>query len=395
MRYRSAAESSPQCHNKTDMPHQQVLQPYPTRLQIFIRLAALALATIVLGAAAVVAAHHDSIVTATIYTALIAYLFVIHHHEFRHLLRRQAKPAEQLPEPDPESITPVTHIVTPLIRPEPIDQQVADLKLAEIGQLASGFAHHIRNPLNAVTNLAESTAGAAQDLETQVQHAQSMMSADQMDEILDLTSAIKDASNRTMNNALRADRVVQAMLALQRDSTRVTRPTDVSAIISQQVAVLQETPPEHLRGATITFSTAFAPELPSAPAIPEDLAQAIHNVLLNAAEAAVEKSDLNPQHQPTVTVTAVLDNNHIAVAITDNGYGISPDNLPNIFTPFFSTRPAQHNIGMGLAITLDIMRAHQGTIHAYSTPGISTTVTMEFPTPATCESHPSDSEDTR
>lgn len=103
--------------------------------------------------------------------------------------------------------------------------------------------------------------------------------------------------------------------------------------------------------------------------------QALDNIFRNATDAM---ADLSEDRQQLI-LTLTTANDWIKITIHDSGVGISPENLKNVFMPFYSSHPHAQHWGIGLSLTYKIIRAHEGTIEITSSPGIGTTVTLLLP----------------
>lgn len=103
--------------------------------------------------------------------------------------------------------------------------------------------------------------------------------------------------------------------------------------------------------------------------------QALDNIFHNAADAMISL----PVEDRKLSITLTTANNWITVSVVDSGVGISPDNLKNVFIPFYSSHPRAQHWGVGLSLTYKIMRAHEGNIDITSSPGTGTTVTLLLP----------------
>ena len=95
-------------------------------------------------------------------------------------------------------------------------------------------------------------------------------------------------------------------------------------------------------------------------------------ILVNSTEAVTENGEI-------LVRTFNPDNDSIVVEITDNGIGISKEDIPHIFEPFFSTKQEVHGIGLGLSITHGIIQSHQGKIQVKSEPRVGTTISIILP----------------
>jgi signal transduction histidine kinase len=129
----------------------------------------------------------------------------------------------------------------------------------------------------------------------------------------------------------------------------------------------------------IKLSVSLMPDPPLVLADPFQLQQVFINLLSNAEQAVA--------HQPgerRITVSSEVRGASFVVTISDSGPGISPDALPHIFNPFFTTKPRGAGTGLGLSISDGIVREHRGVLRARSEPGQGATFEVELPiTPAT------------
>jgi signal transduction histidine kinase len=106
------------------------------------------------------------------------------------------------------------------------------------------------------------------------------------------------------------------------------------------------------------------------------------NILVNAIDAVEEKRAHNQTQQPaTIRIrTAILSGDRVSIQISDNGSGIDPSIQKELFNPFFTTKPVGKGIGMGLAISYQIITAkHGGVLQCRSIPGANTEFTMQIP----------------
>ncbi len=104
---------------------------------------------------------------------------------------------------------------------------------------------------------------------------------------------------------------------------------------------------------------------------PDLIEQVLINLIINATHAVQGKE------KPRIEVLAAEENiNHVIMTITDNGHGIKPDNLEQIFVPFFTSK--KEGSGIGLSLSREIMRLHKGSITVKSRPGIETTFKLHF-----------------
>jgi signal transduction histidine kinase len=214
-------------------------------------------------------------------------------------------------------------------------------KLASIGELASGIAHEIRNPLAgigaAVEVLAENGNGNGQysEIATEIRR-----------QITRLNTTLHD------------------LLDFARQREPEIAPCSVDELIRPMLALVRpDAQKQH-----VTIVEQLAGDLPPISADAAQVQQALLNVLLNAIQAMPNAG--------TLTVRAAPTQDNVRITITDTGVGVPPENLQKIFSPFFTTK--HRGTGLGLAITRTIVEKHRGIITVKSERGRGTTFTLEF-----------------
>ena len=104
--------------------------------------------------------------------------------------------------------------------------------------------------------------------------------------------------------------------------------------------------------------------------------QVLTNLLVNAGQAIVENGK--------IAVKSSMNNGFVEIAITDNGSGISKENIAQLFDPFFTTKPEGEGTGLGLSISFSIIREHGGEILVNSEIGVGTCFTLRLPENLVC-----------
>jgi signal transduction histidine kinase len=227
-------------------------------------------------------------------------------------------------------------------------------KLTDLGAVASGLAHEIRNPLNSLyinsQILAEMLAGLPES------------EAARRGELLSLVQ-----SNL---------KVTQRLSDLLTEFLRFARPPSMELVVSDLNRIVSET----VRFLEVDFSrrgieiaARFRQDPLPTMADEKQLKQALLNLLLNAEEAMDKQRKL-------VRVTTGLYGGRPFIRVTDNGRGIPRADRRQIFRLFFTTR--KNGSGLGLPIVRQIIRDHGGKINVRSREGRGTTVTIFLPTEA-------------
>jgi signal transduction histidine kinase len=121
-------------------------------------------------------------------------------------------------------------------------------------------------------------------------------------------------------------------------------------------------------------------DLPPTEAFPQELGRVLLNLINNAFYAVSAKNqEAKEGYVPTVTVTTGLAGNTIFIEIEDNGNGIPSSIREKIFQPFFTTKPTGQGTGLGLSLSYDIVKAHQGELKLESEEGKFTKFTIAIP----------------
>jgi hypothetical protein len=221
--------------------------------------------------------------------------------------------------------------------------------LSKVGQLASGIAHEIRNPLNYI-NLA-------------VDHLRSEMlpvCGKRSGELLELTGKIKDEVRR-------ANYMVLNFMNYGRPLKLRPVTVDYQEFINKLLPLVRE----KLTEQHVSIVMEIPDDLPPVEIDQELMRNCLVNFITNAAQSMAEGG--------TVTLGAAYDHETEAFRLTvaDEGRGIAPDDLEKIFQPYFTTK--ETGIGLGLAITERIVKEHQGVIEVTSEPDRGTIFTIVLP----------------
>jgi len=215
-------------------------------------------------------------------------------------------------------------------------------KFKVLGELASGMAHEIRNPLGSIQ-------GSLEILKEDYKEG------DKKAEFL----------NILFKEIKRLNRVVTDFLSYARPTQPALVDCDLNQLISESISIIK---PEADKK-QIRLNLHSVSKLPQIQADSSQLKQALLNLLLNSLQA-IEKSG-------EISITSETSNGWISVEIKDTGPGISPENLSRVFTPFFTTK--KEGVGLGLGIVERIVQNHKGKITVESRPEQGTVFTIKLP----------------
>jgi signal transduction histidine kinase len=223
--------------------------------------------------------------------------------------------------------------------------------LSRVGQLASGIAHEIRNPLNYISL-------AIDHLKTEMLPC----CGDKCSELEELTEKIKEEVRR-------ANYMVVNFMNYGRPLKLRRAEVVYTELLAKVLPVLQD----RLTEQHVVVDQQIPPDLPPLWIDGELFRNCILNFVTNASQAMHDGG--------TITLGALQEEGRVKLTFSDHGSGISPDDISKIFQPYFTTKDV--GIGLGLAITERIIKEHGGAIGVESTVGTGTTITVSLPSQPT------------
>jgi PAS domain S-box-containing protein len=219
-------------------------------------------------------------------------------------------------------------------------------RLASIGQLSSGVAHEINNPLGVILG-----------------YTQLMLRSEPKD-----TGRFKDL--KTIEKHVRhCKSIVEDLLNFARRSEPKKEKIDIHKTIEDVLNFIGQ----NIGSSRIAFQTAFDRRVPPVVVDDKKIRQVLINLLMNARHAVGT--------QGTVRVTTVWrpSDRQLEIQVADDGYGIEEKHLKHIFDPFFTTKPTGEGTGLGLSVSYGIVKKHGGEIRVQSKPGEGAIFTVVLP----------------
>ena len=169
----------------------------------------------------------------------------------------------------------------------------------------------------------------------------------------------------------RIDTIFRQMLDFYRPVTFESRPLDLNAIC-EGVRILMR---KKLQEASITLRLQLGAPLPLTCGDSNQIKQVLLNLVLNAAEAM-------PTTGGVITLQTIHNGQQVCLCVIDTGVGITPEQRSRLFEPLFTTKT--RGLGLGLAISQEIIRRHDGYIAVQSAPGSGTTFEIVLPARKQC-----------
>ncbi len=262
-------------------------------------------------------------------------------------------------------------------------------KMAAIGQLASGMAHEINNPVGFVISnlntlranirdmghlighynrLTQLLSGKPSGPETANRIKEQLTALDDLCNEIDIDYVIKDADSlidESLDGAQRVKIIVQNMRDFTHPSIDTAESTDINKCLEITLAVLSS-----YLSDDIVIKRDYG-DIPHVHCHLREMNQAFFNILKNALQAVGDGGEIR--------ICTRHDHHVVTVVITDSGPGIDATSLGRIFDPFFTTREVGSGTGLGLTQAHNTLKSHGGTIAAESTPGKGSTFTITIP----------------
>jgi two-component system NtrC family sensor kinase len=226
------------------------------------------------------------------------------------------------------------------------EQLILTDRLASIGQLAGGIAHELNNPLTAVLGFSDLLLGR------------------------DFPADVKEDLETINQESRRAINIVKGLLTFAREQRGEKSLVDINTIIQGALQLRSY----DQRVSNIDVNAQFSPALPEVMGNGTQLQQVFMNIIINAEQAMLETHG-----RGKITIVTEQVGDMVRTSITDEGPGISPDLMKQLFTPFFTTREVGKGTGLSLSICHGIVTEHGGKIYAESEPGEGATFVVELP----------------
>ena len=255
-----------------------------------------------------------------------------------------------LPRFDAGSLTYSVHVCEDITEERRLREQLLQSeKMSAVGQLVSGVAHELNNPL----------AGVMGYTQLMMRHL--------------IEPKMRADLERVFNEAQRAARIVQNLLTFARKHKPEKRLLGLNGIIEKTL----ELRAYELRVSNIEVETDLDPGLPKTLLDLHQMQQVILNILTNAEQAMLEAHG-----RGRLRIATRAAGSTITMRLQDDGPGIATEHLSRVFEPFFTTKPVGRGTGLGLSICDGIVKEHGGGLRVESAPGQGAVFIVELPVAA-------------
>jgi len=234
-------------------------------------------------------------------------------------------------------------------------QLIRSESLASIGQLVAGTAHELNNPLASSSSLIQTSVETARQWKN-------VNDADRDELIDDLQFSLKELD--------RASNIVKSLLGLSRQTQTYVEQININILIDDALRVLRS----KYKNSAITIEKNLGEDLPEVEGNFANLGQVFINIIGNAIQAL-------PDGKGKITLVTRYeeDGDIVCIECRDTGKGMSPEEMQDAFKPFFTTKKQGEGTGLGLYISHEIIKKHDGNISIQSEKGRGTVLSVELP----------------
>jgi len=277
-------------------------------------------------------------------------------------------------------------------------QLIQSEKMASLGELTAGIAHEIQNPLNFVNNFSEVSKELIDEMNEDLDKGDILTAKE-------IGKDIEKNLEKINHHGHRASSIVKGMLDHSRSGEGVKEMTDINTLADEYLRLAYHGLRAKDKSFNADFKIDFDETITKIEIIPQDIGRVLLNLINNAfyavsealpdrqADSAKESAKLSPiwpkvsediatedsNYKPMVTVSTKKLNDSIEMSVKDNGPGIPPEIKEKIFQPFFTTKPTGSGTGLGLSLSYDIVKAHNGDLNVISKKGDGSEFIISIP----------------
>lgn len=233
------------------------------------------------------------------------------------------------------------------------EQIIQSGKMAAIGEMATGMAHELRQPVTAINNFCTTIFD--------------FLEKERYGKIREHLHEYRERSSRNID---RLSRIIDHLRTFGRQEPINYQLMDMNALIDEIFSTFLFT---RLARQNVKLYRRSSPNLAQLEVDAPRIEQVILNVISNACDALEDVAD------PTITISLESGEESMKVAISDNGPGIPPEVMGKVLDPFFTTKEAGKGTGLGLSVSHGIVKGHNGALHIENLPQGGACFTIELP----------------
>ena len=253
-------------------------------------------------------------------------------------------------------------------------QLIQSEKMASLGELTAGIAHEIQNPLNFVNSFSEVSKELLEEMLEEIENGD-------MEEVNTIAQDVIQNLEKINHHGKRADGIVKGMLQHSRSSSGTKEDTDINVLVDEYLRLAYHGLRAKDKSFNATLESNFDDSIKHINITPQDIGRVVLNLITNAFYAVNEKKKMQIEgYKPKVSVETKKIKDQVEIRVSDNGNGIPKKLLDKIFQPFFTTKPTGQGTGLGLSLSYDIIKSHDGDIKVNTKENEGTAFIITLPT---------------
>jgi signal transduction histidine kinase len=259
------------------------------------------------------------------------------------------------------------------------EELIRQEKLASVGQLTKGIVDRILNPLNYINNFSQSSKSLLEEISEVTDKYQENFTEDDQDDFGSGVQMLKKNLEKIYEHGNSTTRIVKDMQKLLKGKSNEFLVTELNPFLETKArTALQDILGEY-KGASVQLNFQLYPIAVKVSLLPFEFSEVIQNLISNACYAVIEKAKITKDYVPEVSVKTLRQKDAIQIQFLDNGKGIPPKEIEQIFSPFFTTKPTSKGTGLGLYMSKDIVEYHKGKMSIHSKDGEFTMIEILLP----------------
>jgi signal transduction histidine kinase len=256
-------------------------------------------------------------------------------------------------------------------------QLVQREKMASLGELTAGIAHEIQNPLNFVLNFGDLNTELLAELKELMEKGE--LPGAFMEEAIPLVGDLTDNFTKILHHGKRAEGIVKSMLQHSRRQSGNMELIDINELAAEYLQLSYHGYRSKNKTFSCNLQTILGENIGRIYMVPQDIGHILINLFNNAFYSMNEKmSKQQDGYSPELILQTEKVGEKLLITVRDNGLGISEKIIHKIFQPFFTTKPTGEATGLGLSLSYDMIKAHQGELKVESKEGEYASMQIEL-----------------
>ena len=264
-------------------------------------------------------------------------------------------------------------------------QLVQAEKMATMGKLTKGIVDRILNPLNYINNFSNTGKELLGEIQAVTQKHQAAFSANELDNLEDATKMLEQNLTKINEHGNSTARILQDMQKLLKERSTSYVLTDINPYLTQHMDTsFQKALTTHMPTVPIKLNVSLDPQALPVNLLPVEFSEVLDSLIDNSCYTLMEKCRRVKGFEPRLEVTTCIVDDQVQIQVRDNGRGIAPKEIAQLFSPFFTTKPTAKGTGLGLYMSKEVIEEYlQGQMRIDSIENEYTQVTILLPLKST------------